>query len=52
MNEPTNKEEWEVEKRDDFQKIADLIEQGHGRHCACRIVWGDGECSCRLSSEQ
>ena len=23
-----------------------LITQGHTHHCACRLVWGDGECEC------
>ena len=23
-----------------------LYAQGHTRHCACRQVWGDGECEC------
>ena len=21
---------------------------GHTHHCACRIVWGDGECECNF----
>ena len=26
--------------------VRDHIARGHTRHCACRIVWGDGECTC------
>lgn len=33
----------------DAKEIDALIAKGHGRHCACRIVWGDGECTCGLS---
>jgi hypothetical protein len=32
----------------DRKRIADLVEQGHPEHCACRQVWGDGECECDL----
>ena len=21
--------------------------EGHSHHCACRMVWGDGECECQ-----
>lgn len=27
--------------------IQALEECGHTSHCACRQVWGDGECECR-----
>lgn len=27
-------------------RIADLRISGHSYHCACRMVWGDGECEC------
>ena len=30
-------------KRDE-NKIEELIKNGHSYHCACRMVWGDGEC--------
>ena len=30
------------------REIDSLISQGHPRHCACRQVWGDGECECDL----
>ena len=25
-----------------------LTDQGHTFHCACRQIWGDGECECGL----
>jgi hypothetical protein len=31
---------------DDNKKISDLENNGHSHHCACRQVWGDGECEC------
>lgn len=41
------KEELEKQWSDeDDVKIKELIEVGHTRHCACRQVWGDGECEC------
>jgi len=30
------------------KKIYELMKAGHPRHCACRQVWGDGECECDL----
>jgi hypothetical protein len=30
----------------DAESIERLIRQGHTQHCACRLVWGDGECEC------
>ena len=44
----TNWEEWEIEEADNLKKIEELRNQGHSHHCACRIVWGDGECECDL----
>ena len=35
----------------DYIKISDLREQGHTHHCACRMVWGDGICTCRKGSD-
>ena len=32
-------------------KIEKLRKEGHSHHCACRIVWGDGECTCRKGIE-
>lgn len=29
-------------------KAESLLEAGHTRHCAHRIIWGDGECECGL----
>lgn len=31
----------------DNVKINSLIMEGHTEHCACRQVWGDGECECK-----
>jgi len=30
----------------DQAEISRLISDGHTHHCACRQVWGDGECEC------
>lgn len=30
------------------EAIVNLQEEGHPHHCACRQVWGDGECECGL----
>lgn len=30
----------------DDAKILELQKDGHTFHCACRIIWGDGECEC------
>lgn len=35
------------ESIEDTIKINNWIADGHPRHCACRLVWGDGECECR-----
>jgi hypothetical protein len=29
---------------DDFDAIDAFVAKGHSHHCACRQVWGDGEC--------
>jgi hypothetical protein len=34
---------WQTE---DIRQVYLLHAQGHTRHCACRQVWGDGECEC------
>lgn len=36
-NSIVNEEKLEIER---------LVASGHTRHCACRIVWGDGCCEC------
>ena len=30
----------------DYEKIQELIREGHSEHCAKRQVWGDGKCEC------
>jgi hypothetical protein len=39
---PEEREEFKKE----FEEIAVLIDEGHTHYCACRIIWGDGECEC------
>jgi hypothetical protein len=38
------------EAKQEFQKDCELIhgyqKDGHTHNCACRLVWGDGECEC------
>jgi hypothetical protein len=38
--------EAQLDPEEDAQAIAALEAQGHPHHCACRQVWGDGECEC------
>ncbi len=40
--------EFEKEHGEDFKRIDEIVKQGHSEHCACRQVWGDGECTCDL----
>lgn len=28
------------------ERIGALEAAGHTTHCACRMIWGDGECTC------
>ena len=30
----------------DWKKTKSLLNEGHTMHCACRIQYGDGECTC------
>ena len=44
-----NEQSWadfEKEHEPDLQKIKEIQTKGHSHHCACRQVWGDGECEC------
>ena len=41
-------EDCEKQYDEDIERIDDLCDKGHTQHCACRQVWGDGECSCEL----
>lgn len=45
------KKEWEKEHAEELKQIDTLEKQGHSPHCACRLVWGDGECECRVKEE-
>lgn len=49
MAESTNWQEWEQEHKEELKRIEDLRKKGHSHHCACRIVFGDGECLCDQS---
>jgi hypothetical protein len=40
--------QWEVDEAHNLDEIKNLQNQGHPQHCACRQVWGDGECECDL----
>ena len=35
----------------EFTDIEKLVADGHTRHCACRMQWGDGECGCGKAVE-
>lgn len=40
--------EWEIKEADNLKEIDRLQEKGHSHHCACRQIYGDGECECDL----
>ena len=40
--------EWEIEHADELKSVDELETKGHSPHCACRIIWGDGECTCSM----
>jgi hypothetical protein len=45
----TDKEKWDKfyeEESTNVNRINKLSKEGHTHHCACRIVWGDGICTC------
>ena len=37
-----------TERNKDLNRIKQIQKDGHPYHCACRQVWGDGECECYL----
>lgn len=37
--------------KDDFGEIRKKMADGHTYHCACRLVWGDGECECEFEGK-
>ena len=41
-------EQWEADQAGNLREIEELQKQGHPHHCACRQVWGDGQCECDL----
>ena len=40
--------EWEEEHTDEINEIKRIQAAGHPHHCACRQVFGDGECECDM----
>lgn len=34
--------------KEELKRIDEIVANGHPEHCACRQVWGDGECECDL----
>jgi len=40
--------QWEADQAGNLREIEELQKQGHPHHCACRQVWGDGQCECDL----
>jgi hypothetical protein len=40
--------EFEEEHKEEYERIEQIKAAGHSVHCACRQVWGDGECECDL----
>ena len=45
-------EDCETQSKHDNVCIELLKEKGHTHHCACRQVWGDGECECGNSAPE
>jgi hypothetical protein len=41
-------QECDQDRQEEMKQINKLQKQGHSHHCACRQVWGDGECECDL----
>lgn len=48
MSRAENWKEWKIEEAENLKMIDELVAKGHSRHCACRQVWGDGECECDM----
>lgn len=42
----------EAEITAENKKIMDLEKDGHSHHCACRMVWGDGLCECKVKERR
>ena len=40
-------EEIDEDFREENKAVDAFVADGHTKHCACRLVWGDGECECR-----
>lgn len=40
--------DWEDRHKDEIEEVKQYQKNGHPYHCACRMVWGDGECECDL----
>jgi len=39
-------------EEDEVDRIMRFEKAGHTFHCACRLVWGDGECECKMECGQ
>ena len=39
---------WEKDEKESLEQIVKIQKAGHSHHCACRQVWGDGECECHM----
>jgi hypothetical protein len=48
MTEEEALKNWIADHKEELSRVDTLAADGHTRHCACRIVWGDGECTCRI----
>lgn len=48
MTEQEALKNWIADHKEELSRVDTLAADGHTRHCACRIVWGDGECTCRI----
>ncbi len=40
------------ESEEENKLVQEIKESGHTYHCACRQVWGDGECECKGESDR
>jgi len=45
---PDKIKQFETMHKEDLAEIEHFQAKGHSRHCACRMIWGDGECECDL----
>jgi len=36
---------------EEYIQVLIYQDEGHTHHCACRMVWGGGECECNLNKQ-